>query len=109
MTIKYTEEQEEELGSTYAAADDADAREAVVMKYVKEWSKPKRSIIAKLSKMGIYISKANISKVTGNKPETKEQLVVRVEKRFGVEAGMFAGLEKAPKLVLKSLLEDKVV
>ena len=107
--IKYTPEQEEKMYDMYKAAETADAREQVVLHLVSEWDKPKRSIIAKLSKMKIYISKARISKVTGNKPETKEQLVVKIEQRFGVEKDSFMGLEKAPKLVLTALLEKQPI
>jgi hypothetical protein len=102
--IKYTKEQEIELLDAYSIAEDAEEREIVVMKFTTKFSKPKRSIIAKLSKMGVYVSKASISKVTGSKPETKEQLVTRIEDRFGVEDGDWIGLEKAPKLVLVGLL-----
>jgi len=107
--IKYSPEQEEKMYDLYSAADTPEGREQVVMQLATEWGKPKRSIIAKLSKMKIYISKAKISKVTGRHPETKEQLVVKIEVRFGVEEGKFMGLEKAPKLVLKALLENQIV
>lgn len=107
MAIKYTPEQETELFEAYSVADSNDERDEVVMKYTTKFSKPKRSIIAKLSKMGIYVSKVRQSKVTGNKPETKEQLVTKIESRFGVEDGQFMGLEKAPKLVLVKLLTNQ--
>lgn len=106
--MKYTKEQDDEMYSKYKAAEDADARSLVVVTLAKKWDKPTRSIIAKLSKMGIYISKANISKVTGNKPETKEQIVTRIEKKWNVLEGTFIGLEKAPKLVLITLLSTDI-
>ena len=102
--IKYTKEQEEFMYDAYSRADSAEQREHVVLSLVNKFNKPKRSIIAKLSKMGIYISKAKISKVLGSKPQTKEQLVTKIEQRFGVEPDEFMGLEKAPKLVLIALL-----
>lgn len=102
--IKYTDEQEEELFTSYAGADNIDAREQIVILLAKKFNKPTRSIIAKLSKRGIYISKAKISKITGNKPETKEQLVAKIEQRFGVEVDSWMGLEKSPKMVLVALL-----
>ena len=108
MTIKYTEDQEKVLFDAYSVCDTVEERDAVVIKYATEWKKPVRSIIAKLSKMGIYVSKVRQSKVTGNKPETKEQIVAKIEKRFGVLESEFMGLEKAPKLVLVKLLKNKV-
>jgi len=103
--MKYSKEQEAEMYTIYSLATDADQREAVVLKLVKIWGFPKRSIIAKLSKMGIYVSKAKMSKLTGNKPETKEQLVGRIETRFDIIPGSWIGLEKAPKMVLLALLK----
>ena len=109
MAIKYTEEQETVLFEKYSMATTAEERDEVVERLATEWSKPKRSIIAKLSKMGIYISKMRQSKVTGSKPETKEQMVAKIEHRFGVNDGDFMGLEKAPKLVLTKLLNNNVL
>jgi len=107
--IKYTPEQEKELFDSYMKANTVEERDELVVAFATKWQKPNRSIIAKLSKMGIYISKAKISKVTGNKPETKEQLVRKIETRFGVSDEEFMGLEKAPKLVLVALLKNQVV
>jgi hypothetical protein len=109
MAVKYTEEQEKLLYNDYSQAKTPEERDAIIENYIVEFGKPKRSIIAKLSRMGIYISKAKISKVTGTKPETKEQLVAKIESRFGVGDGDFIGLEKAPKLVLTALLNRKVL
>ena len=109
MTIKYTPEQEEELFNAYSRANTVEERDEVVDTFAIKFNKPRRSIIAKLSKMGIYVSKAKVSKVTGNKPVTKEQLVTKIESRFGVEAEAFMGLEKAPKLVLVALLNNVVL
>jgi len=49
-----------------------------------------------------------MSKLTGNKPETKEQIVSKIEDRFGVEDGAWIGLEKAPKMVLIGLLKNLI-
>jgi len=106
--MKYTKEQEDEMYDKYKAATDAESREIVVLNLVKDWGFPKRSIIAKLSKMKIYVSKAKMSKLTGNKPETKEQIVSKIEHRFGVEDGAWIGLEKAPKMVLIGLLKNLI-
>jgi len=104
MAIKYTAEQESELYDKYKEAVDSSHREQIVLELVEKWGKPKRSLIAKLSKMGIYVSKVNQSKLTGKKPKTKEQLVTDIEAHFDEEVGTYAGLEKAPKMVLLNLL-----
>ena len=106
MTVqKYTEEQERELYDTYADAKTDEDRDLVVEQFINKYGKSKRSIIAKLSKMGIYVSKVKVSKVTGAKPETKEQLVKRIEEHLGI--GGLDGLDKAPKLTLLKLLGER--
>jgi len=107
--VKYTVEQETQMLDAYTKAETTEQRAQVVIDLAITLSKPTRSIIAKLSKMGIYISKAKISKVTGNKPETKEQLVRRVEKRFGAAPEDYMGLEKAPKMVILDLLNKNPI
>ena len=69
-------------------------------------SKTKRMIIAKLSKMEIYIKKPVTSKVTGAKPETKESMVRRLETKHKWPLNDYEGLEKAPKIVLQKLLGE---
>ena len=103
--MKYTPEQETELSEAYVATED---KKEIVEKFAAKWQKSPRSIIAKLSKMGIYVSAKRISKVSGDKPKTKEQIVADLEVKFNVVAGDFSGLEKAPKLVLIRLLKFNV-
>ena len=102
---KHSKEQERELHDVYKECETQDEREDVVERYVLKWNKEKRSIIAKLSKMGIYKSRAKISKVTGATPETKMQLVARIETMLGKQG--LDGLDKAPKLTLLKILGEK--
>jgi len=62
-------------------------------------NKPKKSIIAKLVKMGIY-EKAGYRTKTGEKPITKLQIVRSLEEMLGAS---LPGLDKTPKLTLKTL------
>lgn len=105
-TVKYTEEQEEEMKALYLAEDTQEGREAVVQELHERWKKPIKSIIAKMSKSNYYIRKENISKLTGAKPETKEQLVRRIATYLGRQEFEVEGLEKAPKKVLLMLLGE---
>ena len=77
----------------------------LLLAFADKWDKSERSIIAKLSKMGIYKSKVKLSKVTGSKCETKEQLVARIEVMYN-KVGL-EGLDKAPKLTLLKLLGER--
>jgi uncharacterized protein (DUF2267 family) len=68
------------------------------------FSVPERSIIAKLSSLGVYQRKEYRDK-QGNPPIKKEEYVERIAKLLGARLEMLESLEKANKNVLK-LLED---
>ena len=104
MKQKYTEKQEDEMKALYEGARSDAERAEVVLDLAERYEKTDRMIIAKLSKMKLYKTIPKVSKVTGKKPETKEQLVKRLEAKFNWPPGDFAGLEKAPKIVLLKLL-----
>lgn len=102
MELKYTAEQESELINLYNACGTHEDRENVILKFMGKHGKSKKSVIAKLSKSGQYIPKPKISKVTGEKPETKEQMVQKI--CFNLGLNELEGLDKAPKLTLQRLL-----
>lgn len=104
VEIKYTKEQTDELISGYTAAKDADERDDFILKYMGKHGKSKKSIIAKLSKSGKYISRPRVSKVTGGKPETKEQMLQKIANKLGMDIEKLEGIDKSPKLSLQNLL-----
>lgn len=65
--------------------------------------KSERSIVGKLSRMGIYQRKVYLSK-NGENPITKLEIVSRLSNKLGID---LEGLEKAPKSTLQRL--EKVV
>ena len=67
--------------------------------------KSSKSVIGKLAREGIY-QKAEYKSKTGEKPITKTQLVTNLAVRLELETEELAGLEKAPKGVLKLLCEN---
>lgn len=103
--VKYTPEMEAMIKADYLACETDDEREEVIQEYMDKWDKTKRMIVAKLSRMDIYSPRPKLSKVTGEKPATKEQIVRRIERQMNKSRGEFEGLEKAPKLVLQAILE----
>jgi len=107
MNLKYTRDQETELTEEYKAfhPDDHDGRETYILKFMAKHDKTKRSVTAKLSKLGIYIARPKVSKVTGEKAVTKEQMVNTVALKLGMDVGQLEGLDKAPKLTLQNLLK----
>ena len=113
MEIKYTKEQTDELVSGYKAISELDIsdaakhdeREDFILKYMGKHDKSKKSIIAKLSKSGVYISRPRISKVTGEKPETKEQMLQKIANKLGMDVSKLEGIDKSPKIALQNLLK----
>ena len=68
-----------------------------------EFGKTTRSIVAKLSREGVY-KKAEYVGKTGAKPETKESKVERIAKLIGTTADKMGGLEAATKGALDLLV-----
>ena len=69
---------------------------------VEQLKRSKKSIIGKLSREGVYRREVYVSK-TGEKPITKVESVSHIAEGLGVEVSDLAGLEKAPKNVLRIL------
>ena len=63
---------------------------------------PERSVIAKLSSLGIYKRKEYLNK-RGETPVKKEEYVDRIAKLLGTQPEMLESLEKVNKNVLKLL------
>jgi hypothetical protein len=100
---KYSKEMEDELAAAYQHADNQEERDETVETFALKWGKPKRSIIAKLSKMQIYKAKERISNITGGAPRTKEQIVKDIAILMRVPLTDLSGLEKSPKLPLQKI------
>ena len=67
---------------------------------------PERSIIAKLSSLGVYKKKAYLTK-RGEQPVKKEEYIERIAKLLDVNAEILESLEKVNKSVLQ-LIENKL-
>ena len=90
----YTKEEAKYLEEQYNGDNVAELSAAL--------NKSPKSIIGKLSRMGIYRKKEYISK-NGEKPVTKLELVAHIAARLRVSN--LEGLDKAPKNVLKTVLD----
>lgn len=69
--------------------------------------KSPRSIIGKLSRLGVYEKREYRSK-TGERPITKLELCARIAQALGVDPELLEGLDKTPKSTLK-LLEERLM
>lgn len=99
--VNYTAEQTAELVTAYVA----EPTEATVEAFAASLGKSVKSIVAKLVREGVYVSKA---KVTSGKRVTKAGLIAAVEGELGLVAGALATLEKASLADLQ-LLASKIV
>ena len=95
--MKYDHENTKILTEKYAQG-------ASVAELALEFDVPERSIIAKLSSLGVYKRKEYRDK-QGNPPVKKEEYIERIAKLLNTNIELLESLEKVNKNVLK-LLED---
>lgn len=91
-TVNYTAEQTNKLVADYQGG-------ATVEALASELGKTVRSVIAKLSRAGVY--KAKVAQ--GSERVTKAQLINVITNRLELDAGVLASLEKADKGALEAL------
>ena len=99
-TVNYTTEQTAELVAAYLA----DATEATIATFAEKFGKTARSIIAKLSREGVYKKKEYVGK-TGEKPVKKDQLADKLAELAGLNEAEATSLEKASKTALQKLID----
>ena len=95
----YTPEQEATLMARYSEAPIP----ATVSELATEFGKATRSIVAKLSKMGIYVKPGYTTK-TGEKPVKKNELADTLGEKVGLSPSEVDSLEKANKTALNKVL-----
>lgn len=96
----YTVEQTQELVAAY---QEAPTQETVAL-YAEKFGKTVKSVIAKLSREGVYKKKEYVSK-TGEKPVKKEELATEFMELFGLSEAEADSIAKANKTALKKILE----
>ena len=101
MAINYTQEQVERMVNEYTTEPTRETVENLA----NELGKSVKSIIGKLSREGVY-RKSEYTTKTGEKPITKLELVEKLAKQLEIPNSSLAGLEKAPKSVLRILNEN---
>ena len=96
--MNYTEDQTKYMVEEYTNKPTR----ITVERLAKELDKTPKSIIGKLSREGVYRRSVYKTK-SGEIPVTKEEIVRDLEAALGFNTEDLAGLEKAPKNVLKRL------
>lgn len=98
--VNYTEAQTAELVEGYKASPT----EATVKAFAEAFGKTTRSVVAKLSREGVYVAKDKVKTEGAAKAATKADLVKRVEVALDIEAGALESLEKGSKAALEALV-----
>ena len=102
MSINYTAEQTTYVIDEYLRNKDDDE---VIKRLAQELNKSEKSIIGKLSKENVYEKRVYRSK-SGELPVTKKELVANLSSLISADPERLQGLEKAPKLELKYLIQQ---
>ena len=97
MTAKIVNYTAEQTASMVEAFANGVAVEAIALQV----GKSVRSVIAKLSREGVYVAKSVAGKV---KSATKSEMLAKVEVNLGVAAGTFASFEKGTRDSISALL-----
>jgi response regulator RpfG family c-di-GMP phosphodiesterase len=101
-TVNYTAENEARMVEVYGAAESDEARAEAVMTLAGELAKPKRSVIAKLSRMGVYVKPERKTK-TGEKVERKDRIATEIGEALGLSEADTDSLAKANAKALKAI------
>lgn len=95
--VNYTAEQTAELVGAYTA----EPTEVTVKAFVEKFGKSARSIVAKLAKEKVYVSKA---KEAGKREMLKAEMVAEIAAEIGVSEESLESLEKATGPALMKVL-----
>ena len=97
--VKYTKEVVDQMVATYKSHPSLDTVEEIAQKL----GVPNRSVIAKLSSLGVYQKKVYLTK-RGEVPVKKEELIEDIAQKLGVNTEILDSLEKCNKGVLALIL-----
>ena len=98
----YSPTQEQILRDSYTPTATQAERDEQVKILSEEFGKKKRSIIAKLSRMDLYVAKVRATK-TGEPVEHKKDIVAAIAENVGISVTLLTSLSKATKADLQSL------
>ena len=101
MTAKASANYTQEMVDAISSAYTANPTRATVDALADEFDKTPRSIIAKLSALGLYIKAERVTK-RGEPIVRKDELVAQVQASIGVE---LPSLSKMTKVDLQNLIE----
>lgn len=98
-TVNYTPEMTVALVEAYKAAPTVET----VNTFAARFAKSVKSIVAKLSKEGVYVAKTYETKA-GAKPVAKEDMATFLGERFNLDEASASSLAKANKKALETIV-----
>lgn len=102
--VNYTDAQVETLKAIYNPTATADERKAQVIKLAETLGKSTKSIVAKLSRMGVYVPAEYVSKA-GEKPVKKDTVADAIGKVINLSEPETDSLTKANKGALDKIFK----
>lgn len=93
--VNYTPEMTAAMRAAYVASPTKDTVAALAVQF----GKTTKSIVAKLSREGVYVKAAYVTKA-GTAPVKKDAMVAVIAGLIGASEESLDGLEKAPKVAL---------
>lgn len=100
VVVNYTPEMVAEMLEMYAVTPTKETVETLATKF----GKTTKSVIAKLSREGVYKKAERVTKA-GEPVVKKDEMVGRIANLVGVTEDKLDGLEKAPKVALKLIFD----
>lgn len=97
-TVNYTEAQTTELVQAYVATPT----DETVKSFAEKFGKTTRSIVAKLAKEKVYVSKA---KEAGKRDMLKSEMITKIATLVGKSEEQLESLEKATGVALRAVIE----
>ena len=103
--VNYTPEMEARAIEVYDPNADQETRDAQVDALSNEFNRTRRSVISKLSRLGVYKAKEYQTK-KGDRPVSKAALVANIASICGVDEDTVGSLEKATKNALNVVVNN---
>ena len=97
-SVNYTPEMTVELVTAYKAAPTVET----VAAFAAKFGKNVKSVVAKLSREGVYMKKEYVTKA-GVKPVDKEEFATRIGDFLGLDEASASSLAKANKKALEAI------
>jgi len=101
--VNYTEDQVLEMKEMYVAESTSETVQEIATKF----GKSTRSVIAKLSREGVYVAKQRVTK-TGEPVISKAELVAEVEQALDTEMNTLVKASKADLKKLSDIVKEIV-